>query len=60
MTSIFNNLSRLYIFLPTGEIGGNIQIIAEEIEDTKFEVKLQLSAVKLDKKDFFGKVNYFN
>ena len=42
-----------------GQPRGNILISAEEIEDSKFEVNLQLSASKLDKKDFFGKVNMY-
>ena len=47
---------RVIHYLFSGEPRGNISIIAEEIEDTKFEVTLQLSGSKLDKKDFFGKV----
>ena len=47
---------RVIRYLFSGEPRGNISIIAEEIEDTKFEVTLQLSGSKLDKKDFFGKV----
>ena len=47
---------RVIYYLFSGEPRGNISIIAEEIEDTKFEVTLQLSGSKLDKKDFFGKV----
>ena len=31
---------------------------AEEVQDSKFTVHMQLSASKLDKKDFFGKVSH--
>ena len=50
--------NNLYNFINTtiGKARGNIIIGAKEIEDSKFEVTLQLSAAKLDKKDFFGKV----
>ena len=33
-----------------------ISIVAEELEDSKYDITMQLSATKLDKKDFFGKV----
>lgn len=42
-----------------GEPRGSISITAEEVQDSKFEVKMQLSGSKLDKKDFFGKVSNF-
>ena len=35
---------------------GKIHLMAEELQDNKFDVHIQLSASKLDKKDFFGKV----
>lgn len=34
---------------------GKIHLMAEELQDNKFDVHIQLSASKLDKKDFFGK-----
>lgn len=46
----------MWYHVHVGKPRGNIIIGAEEIEDSKFEVTLQLSASKLDKKDFFGKV----
>ena len=33
---------------------------AEEVQDSKFTVHMQLSASKLDKKDFFGKVSHLS
>ncbi len=36
---------------------GKIVIQAEEIQDSKYTITMQLSATKLDKKDFFGKVS---
>ena len=41
-----------------GVTRGTISVVAEEMQDSKFDVTMQLSAVKLDKKDFFGKVVY--
>ena len=40
-----------------GEARGQITILAEEVQDSKFTIHMQLSASKLDKKDLFGKVN---
>ena len=45
----------LYSFFP-GSQRGTICIVAEELEDSKYDITMQLSATKLDKKDFFGKV----
>ncbi|XP_019852495.1 PREDICTED: copine-9-like isoform X2 [Amphimedon queenslandica] len=42
-----------------GEPRGGIRITVEEVQDSKFDVTLQLSASKLDKKDFFGKSDPF-
>ena len=36
---------------------GKIKLQTEEVADSKFSIALQLSASKLDKKDFFGKVS---
>jgi hypothetical protein len=35
-------------------------IVAEEVQDSKFTIHMQLAASKLDKKDFFGKVRIMN
>ena len=35
---------------------GKITIQAEEVQDSKYSITMQLSATKVDKKDFFGKV----
>ena len=42
--------------LHIGAARGKITIQAEEVGDSKFTIQMQLSASKLDKKDFFGKV----
>ena len=39
-----------------GEVRGQIIVQAEEVQESKFTVQMQLSASKLDKKDLFGKV----
>jgi len=39
-----------------GASRGQIMIQAEEVQDSKYNIHMQLSASKLDKKDFFGKV----
>lgn len=39
-----------------GATRGQISIVAEEVQDSKFTIHMQLAASKLDKKDFFGKV----
>lgn len=41
-----------------GQPRGNIAITAEEVSDSKFDIKMQLSGSNLDKKDFFGKVTH--
>ena len=48
-------LSVVPSYLP-GAPTGKITIQAEEVQDSKFIVDFQLSATKLEKKDFFGKV----
>lgn len=42
----------------TGKPGGRgkIHLMAEELQDNKFDIYFELSASKLEKKDFFGKV----
>ena len=40
-----------------GDPRGQITILAEEVQDSKFTIHMQLSASKLDKKDLFGKVS---
>jgi len=35
---------------------GLVNISGEEVEESKFDITMQLYAKKLDKKDFFGKV----
>ena len=49
----------MYMLLFLGRNGscGKIHLMAEELQDNKFDVHVQLSASKLDKKDFFGKVS---
>ena len=45
-------------FLPIiGASRGEIVIVAEEVQDSKYSISMQLSAGHLDKKDFFGKVD---
>ena len=48
-------LSVVPSYLP-GAPTGKITIQAEEVQDSKFIVDFELSATKLEKKDFFGKV----
>ena len=38
---------------------GKIRLQTEEVADSKFSIIQQLSASKLDKKDFFGKVSEY-
>ena len=40
----------------SGEKRGTITVQAEEVQDSKFTITMQLAANKLDKKDLFGKV----
>ena len=42
----------------TGKPGGRgkIHLMAEELQDNKFDIYFELSASKLEKKDLFGKV----
>ena len=40
----------------TGNSRGKIVIRVEEVQDSKFNIEMHLTATKLDKKDFFGKV----
>lgn len=40
-----------------GESRGRIILQTEEVADSKYTISFQLSATKLDKKDFFGKVS---
>lgn len=35
---------------------GKIHLMAEELQDNKFDIHFELSASKLEKKDLFGKV----
>ena len=35
---------------------GFLHITGEEVEESKFDIRMQMYAKKLDKKDFFGKV----
>jgi len=46
----------LFLVYLVGVSTGSIIITAEEVQDSKFTVSMTLSAYKLDKKDFFGKV----
>ena len=53
-------LYTLYMYLPPpapGASRGEIVILAEEVQDSKYTIAMQLSASHLDKKDFFGKVD---
>ena len=36
---------------------GFLHVTGEEVEESKFDIKMQMYAKKLDKKDFFGKVH---
>ena len=47
----------LHALYCTGSSRGKIRIQAEEVQDSKFTMHMELSASKLDKKDLFGKVN---
>ena len=38
------------------KICGNVHINAEEVEESKCNVHMQMYAINLDKKDFLGKV----
>ena len=38
---------------------GKIRLLTEEVADSKITIGLNISATKLDKKDFFGKVRSF-
>lgn len=51
-----NNKNSLLCNGSPGAPGGEIIIVAEEVQDSKYTVHMQLSGTKLDKKDFFGKV----
>ena len=42
-----------------GASRGKIKLQTEEIADSKYTIGLHLSATKLDKKDFFGKVSLY-
>ena len=46
------------ILFCAGSPRGQITIVAEEVQDSKFTVTMRLAASKLDKKDFFGKVGF--
>ena len=46
-----------YFTIFTGASRGKITLQTEEVADSKFNIALRLSATKLDKKDFFGKVS---
>ena len=47
-----------FLFFPSpGASRGEIVIVAEEVQDSKYTIAMQLSASHLDKKDFFGKVD---
>ena len=52
-TSLYPNMC---VCLFSGTPRGQINVLAEEVQDSKFTVTMQLAASKLDKKDFFGKV----
>ena len=52
-------LTTCAIVIPSSSPGapsGKITIQAEEVQDSKFILNFELSATKLEKKDFFGKV----
>ena len=53
------SLAFLIVSFHSGEGRGQIIVQAEEVQDSKFTVHMQLSASKLDKKDFFGKVSKY-
>lgn len=44
------------LFTIGNKICGNVHINAEEIEESKCNVHMQMYATNLDKKDFLGKV----
>lgn len=49
--------NRLPLLSHAGASRGEIVILAEEVQDSKYTISMQLSASHLDKKDFFGKVH---
>ena len=42
---------------PSAASRGKLTVEAEEVQDSKYTITMQLSAAKVDKKDFFGKVS---
>ena len=46
----------MLLFLVDHKNCGNVHINAEEVEDSKCNVHMQMYATNLDKKDFLGKV----
>ena len=45
----------MYIYVAHASCGF-VHITGEEVEESKFDIRMQMYAKKLDKKDFFGKV----
>ena len=47
----------IYIYIYAAHAScGFVHITGEEVEESKFDIRMQMYAKKLDKKDFFGKV----
>ena len=49
-------MAKCYLFAVGNKICGNVHINAEEVEEFKCNVHMQMYAINLDKKDFLGKV----
>ena len=49
----------IYLILIASRTCGFVHVIGEEVEDSKYDVTMELYAKKLDKKDFFGKVRCY-
>ena len=46
-----------FAFITAQRSCGFVNISGEEVEESKFDIAMQMYAKKLDKKDFFGKVH---
>jgi len=54
---MYNCLSYRWYFITAQKSCGFVNISGEEVEESKFDITMQMYAKKLDKKDFFGKVH---
>lgn len=46
----------LFMYAGMSRARGKIHLMAEELQDNKFDIHFELAASKLEKKDLFGKV----